>query len=181
MGGADKGLIELAGHPMIDWVLDRLRPQTDEIIINANRNCERYSASGCPVVSDDVEGFAGPLAGMAAGLAACGNQWMATVPCDSPFIPEDLISRLWQAVEADSADLSVAQAEGRMQPVFALLPVALLADLREFLETGGRKIDTWFARHRVALVDFSDAPRAFVNVNTPDEVQEVEQWLAATS
>lgn len=181
MGGTDKGLIEIAGRPMVEWILDRLRPQTDEIIINANRNRERYAASGCPVVGDELEGFAGPLAGMAAGLAASGHAWVTTVPCDSPFVPENLIVRLWQALEAESADLSVAQAEGRMQPVFALLPVSLLADLREFLGAGGRKIDTWFARHRVALADFSDAPRAFVNVNTPDEAEEVEQWLIATS
>ncbi len=181
MGGTDKGLIEVAGRPMIDWILDRLRPQSKEIIINANRNRDRYAASGCPVVGDELEGYAGPLAGMAAGLAASGNAWVATVPCDSPFVPEDLIERLWRALESGPADLAVAEAEGRMQPVFALLPVSLLEDLRAFLDGGGRKIDTWFARHRVAMADFSDSPRAFVNVNTPEEAEEVEQWLAATS
>lgn len=181
MGGADKGLIELAGRPMVAWILERLHPQTDEVIINANRNQQDYAAYGCAVVGDEVEGFAGPLAGMAAGLAATRNQWIATVPCDSPLVPDDLIARLWQALENESAELSVAEVEGRMQPVFALLPVDLLSDLREYLTSGGRKIDAWFSSHRFALADFSDTPRAFVNVNTPEEVEEVERWLAVIS
>lgn len=181
MGGSDKGLIELAGRPMIEWILERLAPQTDEIIINANRSLAEYRAQGHHVVSDQLEGFAGPLAGMAAGLAAIGSDWMATVPCDSPFVPEDLLSRLWQVRAAESADLAVAEAEGRLQPVFALLPTRLAPDLREFLAGGGRKIDAWFARHRVAVADFSDSPHAFANVNTPDEAAEIEQWLAAVS
>jgi molybdopterin-guanine dinucleotide biosynthesis protein A len=178
MGGIDKGLVDVAGRPMVEHIIERLRPQTRALIINANRSHERYAAYGLPVVGDDFGDFAGPLAGMAAGLAKAPTPWAVTVPCDSPLLPPDLVARLWTALQREGAELAVAWAEERMQPVFALLPQALLPSLRGFLAGGDRKIDRWYARHRIALADFSDSPDTFLNINTPDEQAALEARLA---
>ena len=177
MGGTDKGLLEVAGVAMVDHVLERLRPQTSALVINANRNHAEYATRGYPVVPDAFGEFAGPLAGMAAGLEAASTEWCVTVPCDSPLVPPDLVARMVSALEDAGADLAVAEGAGRMQPVFALLPRRLLSDLHAFLEEGGRKIDAWYARHRVARADFSDAEEAFLNINTPEERDQLEGRL----
>ena len=169
MGGVDKGLVEVADQAMVDHVLARLGAQTSRLIINANRNEAEYRQRGYPVVADRFGSYAGPLAGMAAGLAAAATPWVVTVPCDSPLVPPDLVARLWQGLGDHEAQLAVAWAEGRMQPVFALLPRDLLPDLEAFLESHGRKIDQWYARHHTAVVDLSDHPEAFVNINTPED------------
>lgn len=169
MGGDDKGLIELAGRPMIEHVLRALAPQVSALIINANRNRERYAAFGYPVVADDMEGFQGPLAGMCAALAAADTELVLFVPCDSPLLPQDLVPRLVRARAEQDCDIAVAFGAGRLQPVFALVPTALASSLREYLARGGRKIDRWYAEHRCAHADFSDVPDTFINVNTPDE------------
>jgi molybdopterin-guanine dinucleotide biosynthesis protein A len=178
MGGVDKGLVSLAGRPMVEHIIERLRPQTRALIINANRSQEIYANYGLPVVADSFGDFAGPLAGMASGLAESATDWVVTVPCDSPLLPPDLVTRLWAALQHEQAELAVAWAEGRLQPVFALLPKTLLASLRDFLAGGERKIDRWYARHRMALADFSDSPDTFLNVNTPDEREALEARLA---
>lgn len=179
MGGMDKGLVEVAGRAMVDHVLERLRPQTAALVINANRNHDVYATRGCPVVADAFGEFAGPLAGMAAGLQAATTDWAVTVPCDSPLVPPDLVARLAAALQAAQADLAVAEGAGRMQPVFALLPRRLLPDLEAFLGDGGRKIDAWYARHRVARADCGDVEEAFLNVNTPEERDSLAARLAA--
>lgn len=179
MGGIDKGLVEVAGRPMIEHIIERLRPQTQALIVNANRSHERYAAYGLPVVADDFGDYAGPLAGMAAGLAKAATAYAVTVPCDSPLLPPDLVARLWSALQREDAELAVAWAEERMQPVFALLPRDLLPSLREFLASGDRKIDRWYGRHRVALADFSDSPDTFLNINTPDEQAALEARLTS--
>jgi molybdopterin-guanine dinucleotide biosynthesis protein A len=178
MGGIDKGLVDIAGRPMIEHIIERLRPQTQALIINANRSHEHYAAYGLPVVADDFGDFAGPLAGMAAGLAKAATPWAVAVPCDSPLLPPDLVARLWAALQREQAELAVAWAEERMQPVFALLPQALLPSLRDFLAGGDRKIDRWYGRHRVALADFSDSPDTFLNINTADEQAALEARLS---
>lgn len=178
MGGMDKGLVEVAGRAMVDHVLQRLRPQTAHLVVNANRNEADYRQRGWPVVPDAFGEFAGPLAGIAAGLAASTTDWVVTVPCDSPMVPPDLVSRLAAGVRDQDADIGVAHAEGRMQPVFALLPGYLLGDLQAFLREGGRKIDLWYSRHRLAVVAFDDRPEAFVNVNTPEDRSTVAARLA---
>lgn len=177
MGGEDKGLVEIAGRPMVAWILDRLAPQVDDVLINANRNQERYAAFGIAVVGDTMPDFAGPLAGMAAALAQADTPWIATVPCDGPFLPADLVSRLQAACEREQAEIAVAHDGERMQPVYALIPTALRASLEAFLQAGERKIDLWYARHRLALADFSDQRDTFVNVNTPEQRDAVEQRL----
>ena len=120
MGGVDKGLVELAGQPMAAHVLERLGPQVDELIINANQNAEAYSAFGHPVFGDDIPGYAGPLAGLHAALVRASHPLVVTAPCDSPFLPSDLVERLHQALRAQDADLAVAKTFDQAHPAFCL-------------------------------------------------------------
>ncbi|MCL4762314.1 MAG: molybdenum cofactor guanylyltransferase [Burkholderiales bacterium] len=170
MGGVDKGLVPLHGRALVAHVLDRFAPQVGTIVVNANQNTERYAAFGHPVVADAVGGFAGPLAGLHAGMAASATPYVATVPCDSPFLPSDLVARLGAALLAREADLAVARTFDQPHPVFALVRRALLDDLAAFLHGGGRKIDRWYAALRVAEVSFDDCAEAFRNINTRDEL-----------
>jgi molybdopterin-guanine dinucleotide biosynthesis protein A len=168
MGGVDKGLQPLRGKPMIEHVLARLAPQVDEIVINANQNLERYAAFGHRVVSDRISGFAGPLAGLHAGLEAISQPLAVTVPCDSPFLPADLVSRLRQHL--GSNDLAVAKTGDQAHPVFALVRRSVAENLQMFLAGGGRKIDAWYAALRVVEVQFDDEADAFRNINTLEEL-----------
>jgi len=179
MGGVDKGLVELAGHPLVEHVLERLRPQAALVLVNANRNAGIYGALGVTVVADSLEGYLGPLAGLLAGMEHADTELVVMVPCDSPFVPRDLVGRLVAGLDTVEADLAVAHDGERQQPVFLLARTALAGDLRGWLAEGGRKIDAWFARHRVTDVDFSDRPDAFLNINTPEERAEVEARLLA--
>ena len=179
MGGEDKGLIEVAGKPMVTHTIDVLRPQAAEIIVNANRNADTYRAvTGCRVITDIVGGFAGPLAGMASALEASATRLLLTAPCDSPLVTVDLGPRLHAALARDGAEIAVAHDGGRMQPVFALLTRDLLPDLLAFLGTGERKIDTWYATRHAVTADFSDILDTFLNVNTPEERARLERRLA---
>lgn len=178
MGGVDKGLVPLAGRPMIAHVLAALHPQVGAILINANRHLDQYAAFGYPLVADRHEGFLGPLAGLAAGLDTADSDYVVTVPCDSPLLGADLVARLSRAAVESEADISFAHDGERTQPVFALVRRRLRADLEAYLAAGGRKIDQWFARHRHAVADFSDCPDTFINVNSPEEREALEVRLA---
>ena len=168
--GRDKGLIQVSGRPMISHVLDALAPQVERIIINANRNLDEYSAFGLPVVTDASRDFLGPLAGIASGLAAACTEWVAIAPCDSPFLAADCVGRLASACAGDERiDIAVAHDGERIQPVFALIRRSLLEDLDAFLESGGRKIDRWYEQHKMLLVDFSDSPDNFLNINRRED------------
>ena len=169
MDGRDKGLVEFANRPLIEYVIDAIKPQAGNIIINANRNLEQYSAYGYPVVTDTLSGFQGPLAGYLSAMKASTTSYIATVPCDGPFLPGDLVGRLIAALSASDAEIAVAHDGSRMQPVYSLIPTALANSLASFLGTGERKIDIWYAQHRVALADFSDCPETFVNINTAEQ------------
>jgi len=169
LGGVDKGLIELHGRPLIEYVLERLRPQTGAILINANRHHERYAAYGVPVIPDLEGGFAGPLAGIATGLATARTDWVVVVPCDCPLLPSDLVARLWQARCTAEADVAVARAAGRLQPVFVLLPATARVELERRLHEGERKVAAWLTAQRLAIADFSDEAESFVNVNAEEE------------
>jgi molybdopterin-guanine dinucleotide biosynthesis protein A len=168
MGGVDKGLQPLRGKAMVEHVLARLAPQVDDIVINANQNLERYAAFGHRVVSDRVSGFAGPLAGLQAGLEAVSQPLAVTVPCDSPFLPADLVARLQQHL--GSNDLAVAKTGDQPHPVFALVRRSVAGDLETFLAGGGRKIDAWYASLKVVEVAFDDEADAFRNINTLEEL-----------
>ncbi|MDQ6621566.1 MAG: molybdenum cofactor guanylyltransferase [Pseudomonadota bacterium] len=171
MGNIDKGLVELDGRPMIAHVIERLGPQVDDLLINANQNLERYRSFGFPVVEDRVTGFAGPLAGMHAALEAATGPRVMTAPCDSPFLPADLVARLSQALEAAQADLAVARTFDQPHPVFSLVERRVLPHLDEFLTAGGRKIDAWYATLHVVEVQFDDCADAFRNINTRTELE----------
>lgn len=171
--GVDKGLQPFRGRPMVQEVLERLAPQVGRLLVNANRNLERYRAFGHPVVEDAIAGFAGPLAGLHAGMRAAFGEWLATAPCDTPFLPPDLVTRLSASAVEHGADIAIARARGRAHPVFMLVRCALLADLEDFLRAGERKVDLWYARHRHAFADFPDE-NAFMNINTPDELRRSE-------
>jgi molybdenum cofactor guanylyltransferase len=170
MGGVDKGLVPLDGQPMVAHVLARLAPQVDAVIINANQNLDRYGAFGYPVVPDTVGGFAGPLAGLHAGLGSIRSRFAVTVPCDSPFLPVDLVARLFAALDAHRAQLAVARTFDQPHPVFSLVRQDVLPHLTAFLEGGGRKIDLWYATLAVVEVAFDDEADAFRNINTTDEL-----------
>jgi len=170
LGGLDKGLVELGGHVLIAHVAARLAPQVERVLISANRNVARYRDYAEQVVADDDSGFAGPLAGMAAALACCSTPTAIFVPCDSPFLRLDLVARLRAARDAAAGAIAVARTGTRTQPVFALISTALLADLRTYLDAGGRKIDAWYARHPLAYADFAADDAAFMNVNTEEDL-----------
>ncbi len=170
MGGVDKGLVELDGKPLVAHVIARLVPQVGALVISANQNHDRYASFGYPVVADDVPGYAGPLAGLHAGLARAVTPYVATAPCDSPFLPPDLVVRLAEGMARSKAQVAVAQTHGQPHPVFALVDRSVLPHLASFLEGGGRKVDAWHATLAVATVRFDDCADAFRNINTQDEL-----------
>ncbi len=167
MGGVDKGLQELRGKPMAQWAIERLAPQVDEIVINANQNLEKYRSLGT-VVPDEISGFAGPLAGLHAGMKAARHPLVVTVPCDSPFLPMDLVSRLKNALHEN--DVAVARTGEQAHPVFALVRKDCLPNLERFLAGGGRKIDAWYGALKFVEVPFDDEADAFRNINTREEL-----------
>ena len=171
MGGVDKGLQLLRGKPMIEWVIARFSPQVDEVLVNANQNQAEYARFGHRVIGDEVAGFAGPLAGLQSGLKAAAHALVATCPCDSPFLPVDLVARLRVALEREIAELAVAKTGDQPHPVFALCRRELLPHLTQFLEAGGRKIDAWYASLKVVEVAFDDEAQAFSNINTREELE----------
>ena len=174
MGGVDKGLKLLRGRPMVAWAIERFAPQVDEILINANQNLDTYAALGYRVIPDTIAGFAGPLAGLQRGLSEARHELVATAPCDSPFLPRDLIVRLRDALEARDAEVAVAKTGDQPHPVFCLCRKRVLPGLTRFLAGGGRKIDTWYSSLNVVEVLFDDNPGAFSNINTEDELREFE-------
>ncbi len=157
MGGVDKGLQEFRGKPMAAHAIERLAPQVDELLINAN--------------ADEIEGFAGPLAGFERGLAHASGDLVVTVPCDSPFLPRDLVARLRAALDEAHADVAVAKTGDQAHPVFCLLRRSLHGSLRDFLAGGQRRIDRWYATHKVVEVPFDDEAEAFLNINTREELE----------
>lgn len=170
MGGVDKGLQELDGRPLVAHIIERLQPQVGGVLINANRSLERYADFGYPVISDAVQGFAGPLAGLHAALSAASTLYVATVPCDSPFLPVDLVFRLFSALTAEGAQIAIARTGEQVHPVFCLCQRALLPDLTDYLQRGERRFAGWTARFPVVEVAFDDQPTAFANINTREEL-----------
>ena len=173
MGGCDKGLLMLADKPMIEHIIAQLQPQVDQIIINANRSLDKYSQFGLPVITDAIGDYFGPLAGMLTALQYVETDYILTMPCDSPLLAPDYAKRMLAALQANQAQISVASDGERLQPVFALLPRSLADDLAAYLQADGRKIDRWYNRHNMTVVDFSDRPAMFRNINTPAELAEL--------
>jgi molybdopterin-guanine dinucleotide biosynthesis protein A len=186
MGGGDKALRELAGISLLGRVVERLRPQVAALVLNANGDPARFAAFGLPVVADSVPGFAGPLAGVLAGLDWAARHrpdcpFVLSVATDAPFLPQDLAARFVAAVTEAGADLACAASGGRAHPVFGLWPVRLREDLRRaVVEEGIRKVDQWTARHRLVTADFADRPvDPFFNANRPEDFATAAALLAA--
>ena len=174
MGGVDKGLQPFRGKPMVAHAIERLAPQVDEILINANRNPGAYGAFGHRLIADEIEGFAGPLAGFERGLAHAAGELVVTVPCDSPFLPHDLVARLRGALQERAAELAVARTGEQAHPVFCLMRRSVLPSLQRFLASGQRKIDRWYSQLTVVEVAFDDEAEAFLNINTREELANLE-------
>jgi len=174
MGSVDKGLRELRGKPLVAWVIERFAPQVGEVLINANQNIDTYARFGHRVIPDAIGGFAGPLAGLQRGLSEARCPLVATTPCDTPFLPPDLVARLHAGLEAQGAQLAVARTGDQPHPVFCVCRRDVLPHLTQFLTAGGRKIDAWYATLRVAEIAFDDEPGAFSNINTQAELTALE-------
>jgi molybdenum cofactor guanylyltransferase len=177
MGGGDKALRPLGGTSMLERVIERLRPQVAALVLNANGDAARFANFGLPVVADSVPDFAGPLAGVLAGLDWSAAHrpdcpFIVSVATDAPFLPTNLVARLAAELEAAEADLACAASAGRAHPVFGLWPVRLRDDLRRAVrEEGIRKVDEWTARHKLVTVPFLDAPvDPFFNANRPEDL-----------
>jgi len=177
MGGVDKGLQTHRGMPLAMHALLRLAPQVGEVLINANRNLSAYESMGAAVWPDALPDHPGPLAGFLAGLEHCATPYLATVPCDSPLFPSDLVARLGERLQADDAELAMAatfeDGELRLQPVFCLMRSSVIESLVRFTAAGHRKIDAWTTTLRATTVRFDDAA-AFVNANTLAELRELQ-------
>ncbi|MGY6552991.1 MAG: molybdenum cofactor guanylyltransferase MobA [Wenzhouxiangella sp.] len=169
MGGVDKGLVEIAGRPMVAWTLAALEPQVGRVLINVNRSQDAYAAFGLPLVEDQHAGFQGPLAGLHAVLSAAATPYVAIVPCDTPRLPGDLVARLASAMVRDDSEVATAEAGGRVHTLHGLFRRELLEDLTRALVAGERKPDAWYAARRWSRVDFDDAVQAFDNINTPEQ------------
>lgn len=185
MGGGDKGLQQLGGKPILQHILDRLQPQVEGVILNANGDAARFAEWNLPVAGDAVEGFVGPLAGVLAGLAwARANRAdvtdIVTVPGDGPFLPRDLVARMATARTQAQADLACAVSAGQAYPVVGLWPVRLYDDLRRaVVEEDIRKVDRWTARHKLVQVEFAAQPvDPFFNANAPEDLAAAEDLLA---
>jgi molybdopterin-guanine dinucleotide biosynthesis protein A len=170
MGGEDKGLLALDGMPLAARAAAALAPQCAGLLVNANRNRERYRALGHPLVADPVGAFWGPLAGVLGALETAPTDLVLTAPCDAPFPPPDLAARLLEALEREGAELAAAHDGTRTQPLFGLLRRELAAPLRAWLEAGGRGVEAWQASRRRALADCADVPEGFVNLNRPEDL-----------
>ncbi len=166
LGGVDKGLEELCGRPLIAHIIAALIPQCGTLMINANRNKERYAAFGYPVISDDDSEFLGPLAGMLSALQAVQTRYVLCVPCDAPLLPADLTTRLWHALKDEKAQASVARSSDGLQPVYVLLDTSLRDKLHLYLDSGARKTADWLQSVAAVETDFSDCPTMFLNLNT---------------
>jgi len=174
MNGVDKGLVMLQQQEMVGWVVDILKPNVSEVIINANRNITDYEKFAASVVRDSIDGFQGPLAGFEAGMSAANTEWVYTCPCDSPRQSPELLPHMFRMVSENEAEIGVAFDGERTHPVFSLVRTDLLQSLRAYLEAGERKIDRWFDQHKLLTVDCSDYSASFVNINTEEELKRAE-------
>ncbi|NBC47080.1 MAG: molybdenum cofactor guanylyltransferase [Gammaproteobacteria bacterium] len=181
MGGADKGLIEIAGKPLVQWVADALRPQTTSLLISANRNLEHYRALGYSLVTDRLAHFQGPLAGIVAALECAPTPWLLCSPCDTPLLPHDLGARLATAIIEQHTQIAIAADAHRRHPLHALIPCAARDELQDYLARGGRSVFGWLEHHKVAITRCDDPPSAFSNLNRPEQAATIRSQLQRRS
>ncbi|MBT7956697.1 MAG: molybdenum cofactor guanylyltransferase MobA [Rhodospirillaceae bacterium] len=187
-GGGDKFIRELKGEPLVDRVIERVRPQTSQMIISSNAETPHLTKFRLPIVADVIEGQAGPLAGILSGMEwtrenASDCDWIVSFPTDAPFVPLDLVAQMHEQAVADDAEIVCAASGGRTHPVCALWRVNLAGNLRQVMEEEEmRKIDLWTARHRLSVLEFSDQPYdPFFNINRPEDLEQAETILAGLS
>lgn len=173
MGGVNKGWITWQGRPLVERVIERMQPQVASLVISANTDIDRYRALGFPCVMDPYPDYRGPLAGITAAFAACPGQPLLCMPVDAPRAPADLGQRLARALEASAAPAAIAHDGDRLQPLFALLRPVLADRLRTDLDMGSLAAGRWFHEQGAKVVDFSDQPQAFVNLNTPGDLADL--------
>ncbi len=177
MGGRDKGLMDVAGRPAVEHLLERLATHPGPTLISANRNLDRYRRYGFPVIEDTRENFQGPLAGMLAGLRAATTPWLLTLPVDAPLVDPGYPRRMAEAVAAADSRAGVASLNGRPEPVFALLHASLAPTLEAWLDSGRRAANRWLAETGAVEVDFSDTPQQFINLNVAQDQQLLRDYL----
>ena len=181
MNGADKGLVPLQQKTLIQHVINRLAPQVDEILINANRELAQYQALGYTLLQDEVEDFLGPLAGFSLGLQHAEHDYVLTVPCDSPLLPINLAQRMMADLVKHKADIAVASSGGNTHPVFCLCKKTVLPSLTAYLEQGERRVSAWQKSQQYIEVDFSDGSEAFTNLNTLEDLAALELKLSKSN
>ncbi len=179
MDGQDKGLIEYQHQPLVRYAIDALKPQVDHLVINANRNLQHYQQFGYPVIPDCLPDFCGPLAGMLSVMNTVHSDYILTVPCDSPSLPQHYRQRMMETLLLQQADIAVAHDGRRLQPVYCLIPCRLADKLDAYLQQGERKIDRWLTQFKLAIVDFSDQPDSFTNFNTPKDISAAHNPIAS--
>ncbi len=175
MGGRDKGLLPLRGRALIEHVLERLLSQCDTILININRHQEDYARFGYPLIEDTLPGGLGPLAGLLSALEYSQSDYVLSVPCDTPQLPQDLVTRMLESLKINKADVCTVDDGDRLHPVILLVRRSVAENLRSYLESGHRKVHDWYYSNRHCSVDFSDQPQAFMNINTPEQLSQQEQ------
>ncbi len=181
MGNVEKGFIPLAGKPMIQYVIDALRPQVGELLINANQDLDAYRRLGLPVISDHLPGQLGPLAGFATALNAASREWVQIAPCDGPFLTSDLVPRLHRQLMESEAVACIPHDGTRLQPLFGLFHRSLAPSIQRFLDKGDRKLHLWLESQQFTVADFSDCPKSFSNINTPQQLAQAEQTPLTTA
>ena len=177
LGGQDKGLVAHQGKPLIEHILKRIEPQVHTVLINANRNQDVYAQYGYPVISDALNDYQGPLAGISAAMKVAATRYILTLPCDGPSVAKDFVFRMLSAINRDASRIAVAHDGERLQAVHALIPVSLMESLDDFLAKGDRKVGLWHQQHPLSVVDFSDTPAAFANINTEQQRLAMEQTM----
>lgn len=175
MGGRDKGLLPLHGRALIEHVLERLSPQCDSILINVNRHQEAYAKFGYPLIEDSLPGGLGPLAGLLTALEVSHSDYVLSVPCDTPRLPQDLVVRMLDSMKSHHAEVCTVDDGERLHPVIMLVKRSLAYNLRHYLESGRRKVHDWYYSIDHCIVDFSEQPEAFMNINTPEQLREYEK------
>jgi len=177
MGGQDKGLLEFHGRPLVSILIEKLERQAVDIVVNANRNHERYQSFGYPVINDQLADYQGPLAGFASAMTTVTTDFILTLPCDSPLLVDDYVARFITSQAQNGSRINVAFDGDRLQPVHALISTDLLPSVIKFLDGGDRKIDRWYAMHNYAQTDFSDCAEMFRNINTPADQHSLQAEL----
>jgi molybdenum cofactor guanylyltransferase len=176
MGGQDKGLVQFSGQNMIAHTLGRIRPQVDHLVINANRNLDAYCALGHEIIPDENQDFMGPLAGILSALNHLDDNILLVVPCDCPWLPKDLVTRMQACMENNHTDIVVASDGVQEQPTVLLLKAKVAQSIQDYLDAGERKLGAWYRGQKFSVCTFSDDPDAFININTHEQILQLSTW-----